>query len=143
MLPDNTFEEVWMARREFVSQFNPMTCVDGYVYGWNNLDKSFRCFDITSCEVQWYWYAPLGRGTHVLVGDQFIVFGESGQIAVVDANPQELIHSSLTKDNVPARARSVLRSRSCGRSDVPAEREAAGLPGPAAVGWLRETTELS
>lgn len=101
VLPDNTFEEVWMARREFVSQFNPMTCVDGYVYGWNNLDKSFRCFDITSCEVQWYWYAPLGRGTHVLVGDQFIVFGESGQIAVVDANPQELIHSSLTKDNVP------------------------------------------
>ena len=88
--PDGQNEELRRDKRTLVSQFNPLTCLDGKLYGWHFSDKSFRCVDLASGQLQWKWVSGLGRGTHLISGDSIFLIGESGKVAVVKRNPEEL-----------------------------------------------------
>ncbi len=90
ILPDRGYEEIRQDKRTLVSQFNPLTCRDGYLYGWHFFDKSFRCVDLASGELLWKYNGRLGRGTHVISGDSILLYGESGKISVISTNPHEL-----------------------------------------------------
>lgn len=90
IMPDRTREEIRFDKRTLISQFNPMTSLNGYLYGWHFLDKSFRCIHLETGELKWKWVSGIGRGTHVISGDQILLFGESGKVALVSTNPEEL-----------------------------------------------------
>lgn len=88
--PDGQYKELRRDKRTLVSQFNPLTCLDGKLFGWHFSDKSFRCVDLASGQLQWKWVSGLGRGTHLISGDSIFLIGESGKVAVVKRNSEEL-----------------------------------------------------
>jgi len=100
ILPDGQYDELWRSRRSFESQFNPVVCIDGYVYGWHFFDQSLRCVELTSGKPQWKHKSILGRGTQIAVDGRLILFGEDGHLGSVDINPQELVEVCLTGEAV-------------------------------------------
>ncbi len=100
ILPDGKYEELWRHRRKFVSQFNPLVCVDGFVYGWHFYDHGFRCIELASGNLQWKSRSPISRGSHIAVGNRMILLGEFGRLASFDINPQEPIERSMTTEGL-------------------------------------------
>jgi len=100
VLPDGKYAELWRNRRNFVSQFNPMICVDGYVYGWHFFDKSLRCIELTTGKLKWTHQSQVCRGTHIAVGDRMILFGEYGELACIDINPENVVERAMTASSL-------------------------------------------
>ena len=98
--PDASYEELWRHRRTFESQYNPLVCIDGYLYGFHFFDKSFRCIDLTTGRPQWKYKSILGCGTQLAVDGRFILFGIDGHLGSVDINPNELKTVSLTDEGL-------------------------------------------
>ncbi len=97
------------------------TCIhhDGYLYGFSGRHEpgsTFRCIDLKTGKVQWQTHdvnahdepdpkAGLGatepkyygRGSAILAEGKFIVMGERGTLALVEANPREFVEISRVK----------------------------------------------
>ena len=87
ILPDGQYEQLRHDRRLLVSQFNPLTCRNGYLFGWHFFDKSFRCIDLATGNLMWKCNTDIGRGTHLMFENVCLLAGESGQLALVDPDP--------------------------------------------------------
>ena len=89
--PDESLNALWEDRRTLTSQYNPLLCADGAVYGIHATDKSFRCIDLRTGQLHWRWKSSLGRSTHLIAGDQILLFGEFGELAAIQRNPVECV----------------------------------------------------
>ena len=96
VLPDGRYKELWRQRRNLESQFNPLIGIDGYVYGWHFSDKSLRCIELETGQLQWRYKSAISRGTHIAVDGRLVLFGEHGELGSVDINPHKLVKVSLT-----------------------------------------------
>lgn len=77
-------EEVWENRRSIETCYNPITCVDGFVYGWHAFDRTFRCVELATGDVVWKQRSPFERGNHIAIGNQFLILGELGHVGCVN-----------------------------------------------------------
>jgi outer membrane protein assembly factor BamB len=98
--PDDTHETVWDDRRRLTSQYNPVLCADGCLYGIHVTDKSFRCLDLQSGEVLWRWKSPLARSTHLIAGGQILLFGEFGELGLIDLDARQAVERAMTTTSV-------------------------------------------
>ncbi|MGE5190889.1 MAG: PQQ-binding-like beta-propeller repeat protein [Deltaproteobacteria bacterium] len=97
------------------------TCIhhEGYLYGFSGRHEpgsTFRCIDLKTGKLQWQTHdvnandepdpkAGLGatepkyygRGSAILAEGKFIVMGERGTLALVEANPREFVETSRVK----------------------------------------------
>lgn len=97
---DGKLTLLWKVRREFESQFNPLVCVDGSVYGWHCLDSSLRCFDLATGDLHWKWKSKLRRGTQIAASGKLILLGEAGHLGWADLDPTQLRKGVLTEEPV-------------------------------------------
>jgi outer membrane protein assembly factor BamB len=82
ILPDGSYKELWRdKRRNFDSQYNPLTCIDGCVYGFAALDDTFRCIDLLSGEVRWKGLREIERGAMIAADGHFLILGTEGHLA--------------------------------------------------------------
>ncbi len=93
---DDSYETVWDDRRRLTSQYNPVLCADGRLYGTHVTDKSFRCLDLESGEVLWRWKSPLARSTHLIAGGQILLFGEFGELGLIDLDARQAVERATT-----------------------------------------------
>ncbi len=61
---------------------------DGYVYGLS--DGILECIDVEHGKRQWK-NGRYGHGQILLVGDFILVLGETGELMLVEANPQKFV----------------------------------------------------
>ncbi|MEZ6066797.1 MAG: PQQ-binding-like beta-propeller repeat protein [Planctomycetaceae bacterium] len=102
VLPDGKYEELWESKRNLTSQYTPLICVDGFVYGVHALDNSFRCVDLLSGELKWRWKSDLQNCKAIRVGSRLVLFGEYGHLGLIDLNPEQLVQHSLTAQSMLA-----------------------------------------
>ena len=94
--PDDRFTKVWEDRRTLTSQYNPLLIDGGYLYGLHALDKSFRCVELATGELQWRHKSALARSTHLIAGNQILLFGEYGELGLIDLDPAACTERALT-----------------------------------------------
>jgi outer membrane protein assembly factor BamB len=97
---DDRFTQVWSDKRTLTSQYNPILVADGCLFGLHALDKSFRCVDFATGELQWRWKSPLARSTHLIAGSHILLFGEFGELGAVDLNPESCTQRALTSGSL-------------------------------------------
>jgi outer membrane protein assembly factor BamB len=81
------YQEVWRDRRALDSQFNGLAVAEGHVFGYTSSRQGgskFRCVDFATGEVKWEWESDLGRGSLVAVDGRLILWGERGDLAVLE-----------------------------------------------------------
>ena len=79
-------EELWKESRVMRTKFTNVVIRDGYIYGLS--DGTLECADLESGERIW----KSGRYEHgqiLGVGDLLLVLSESGEIVLIDPNPEE------------------------------------------------------
>jgi outer membrane protein assembly factor BamB len=76
-------------KRVMKTKFSNAVVRDGYVYGLD--DALLSCIDASTGEVQWKKRRrnEFGHGQIMLVGDVILVLSETGELALVEATPQE------------------------------------------------------
>lgn len=76
-------------KRVMKTKFSNAVVRDGYVYGLD--DVLLSCIDASTGEVQWKKRRKeeFGHGQIMLVGDVILVISETGELALVEATPQE------------------------------------------------------
>jgi outer membrane protein assembly factor BamB len=83
-------KELWRDK-QLMNHWSSPVCKDGYVYGlygWKALETApLKCVEVKTGKVVWS-HDGFGQGGIQLVGDQLVVQGDRGQIAVVEASPQ-------------------------------------------------------
>ncbi len=94
--PDERFAEVWNDKRTLTSQYNPLLVQDGFVYGLHSVDRSFRCVELQTGELQWRWKSDLARSTQLIAGDHILMFGEFGELGAIDLDPRVCTERALT-----------------------------------------------
>ncbi|MEQ8787378.1 MAG: PQQ-like beta-propeller repeat protein [Pirellulaceae bacterium] len=90
--PDGGYEEVWRDRRVLDSQFNPLVCTDGYLFGYTSSRQGgavFRCVQAATGRMCWEWESVLDRGTVLAADGKLILLGEQGHLAALAATPRE------------------------------------------------------
>ena len=80
---DGSYEELWNNRRSIESCYNPVTCIDGFLYGWHSFDRTLRCVDLKTGVVRWKERTILARGNHIVVDDRLLVLGEQGHLGCI------------------------------------------------------------
>lgn len=100
ILKDGSYEEIWRDKRNLTSQYTPMLCIDGYVYGVHTGDFSLRCIELTSGKIQWRERTELKRATDVVAGNRIILFGEFGHLAAIEPAPEECRFTSMTAESL-------------------------------------------
>jgi outer membrane protein assembly factor BamB len=101
--PDGSYKELWRdKRRNLDSQYNPLICIDGWVYGFAALDDTLRCINLRTGDLAWKGLRELERGTAITVEQQLIVLGTRGHLASVRIDPRRLNVLAQTKDPVLA-----------------------------------------
>ena len=78
--------EVWTNNR-LKSQMASPIFHDGYVYGFDG--ETLKCIDAATGDDVWTKPRNFGRGTLILAGGKLVVLGEAGNLAVIDATPDE------------------------------------------------------
>jgi outer membrane protein assembly factor BamB len=97
---------IWKSNR-LKAKFTNLIYRDGYIYGLD--DGIMVCLDASSGELKWK-EGRYGHGQEILVGDVLLLTAESGEVLLLDPNPQEpreLTHFSALKGktwNPPALA---------------------------------------
>ena len=81
-------EEIWHNRRVMQTKFTNVVLREGYVFGLS--DGVLECIDVEKGERQWK-KGRFGPGQILLVGDLILVLGEGGELALVEANPQNFV----------------------------------------------------
>jgi outer membrane protein assembly factor BamB len=72
--------------REMVNHHGGMVLVDGHVYGTN--DNALVCLDVRDGKVKWR-DRSVGKGSLTYAEGHLYVVGEKGEIALVEATPEE------------------------------------------------------
>lgn len=80
-----TAEEVWTTRG-MKNQFSSSISHRGTLYGFD--DGTFKALDLASGDERWK-VRGFGHGSLTLAGDHLVVLGDKGQLAVVEATPEE------------------------------------------------------
>src|SRR5262249_45097766 len=82
--PDGSYKELYRdKRRNLDSQYNPLICSDGYVYGFAALDNQLHCLNLRTGEVAWKGLRDLDRGAAIAAGGQLLILGTRGHLASV------------------------------------------------------------
>lgn len=76
-------EKVW-ENKNMRSQMSGPVLIDGYLYGFD--DNRLTCLDWTTGEEKWDEKSPK-KGALMAAGNQLIVLGEDGRLAIVEASP--------------------------------------------------------
>jgi outer membrane protein assembly factor BamB len=101
--PDGSCQELWRdKRRNLDSQYNPLICMDGWVYGFAALDEQLHCLNLRTGELAWKGLRELERGAAIAVGDQLLALGTRGHLASVRLDHQRLDVLAQTKEPVIA-----------------------------------------
>ena len=77
-------QEVWKPNLSLKAKFNNVVAKDGFVYGMD--DKVLTCVDLSTGKRKWK-KGRYGYGQLMLVSDTILVQAESGDVALVSANP--------------------------------------------------------
>lgn len=97
---DDSCVIVWEDRRTLTSQYNPFLVEGGHVYGIHATDTSFRCVELASGELKWRWKSDLRRSTQVIAGGHVLLFGEFGDVGLIELNPEEAVECATTPGSV-------------------------------------------
>jgi outer membrane protein assembly factor BamB len=97
---DGGYTKLWEDNRTLSSQYNPILAVDGYLYGVHSTDKSLRCVEMRTGNLQWRYKSHLYRSTQVIADGRILVFGEHGHLATLDVDPQEARVRSRTTESL-------------------------------------------
>jgi hypothetical protein len=92
VLPGGGYEEMWRDRRVLDSQFNPLVCTGGYIYGYTSSRHGgavLRCVEVATGRMCWEWDSPLDRGTMLAADGKLILLGEHGHLAAVALDPHQ------------------------------------------------------
>lgn len=96
-----TATHVWDAfNRQLKPKFTNLVVKEGHVYGLDD-GQTLVCLELSSGQVRWKKRAGYGHGQVLLVRNLLIVQAESGDVAIVDPNPesfQELGRLPALKD---------------------------------------------
>ncbi|MCI0358929.1 MAG: PQQ-like beta-propeller repeat protein, partial [Planctomycetaceae bacterium] len=99
--PEGSYKELWRdKRRNFDSQYNPLACIDGSVYGFAALDDTFRCIDLMTGEVRWKGLREIDRGAMIAAGGHFLIVGTQGHLISARIDPRKLQVVSQTRQPV-------------------------------------------
>ena len=76
---------IWKSTR-LKAKFTNLICRDGYIYGLD--DGIMVCLDASNGEQKWK-EGRYGHGQEILAGNLLLVTAESGEVILLDPNPQE------------------------------------------------------
>lgn len=80
-------EEIWHNQSVLKTKFSNLVIHDGYVYALSG--EILECVELKTGQRQWK-KGRYGHGQILLVDDVLLVLSEKGEVALVDADPQEL-----------------------------------------------------
>lgn len=86
-------DEIWKTRG-MKNQFSSSVYRDGYIYGFDN--KTFKCIDAKTGEDRWR-QGGFGHGSLFFADGHFIVLGDNGKLALIEANPAKYVEKALTE----------------------------------------------
>jgi outer membrane protein assembly factor BamB len=86
-----TPRELWRTR-SMKNQFSTSIHLNGYIYGFDN--KNFQCLDAKTGQSVWR-RGGFGHGSLTYVDGHFIVLGDNGKLALVEASPQAYLEKAL------------------------------------------------
>lgn len=78
-------KQIWKSIR-MKSKFANLIHIDGYVYGLD--DGALACIDVNTGALQWKG-DRYGHGQMILVNDLLLLMAESGDVVLLEPNPQE------------------------------------------------------
>jgi outer membrane protein assembly factor BamB len=78
-------ERLWKSIR-MKSKFGTLIHLDGFVYGLD--DGALACIDVSNGELKWKG-DRYGHGQMILVGDLLLLMAESGDVVLLEPNPNE------------------------------------------------------
>ena len=81
-------ESVWKNPRALKTKFTNLTIIGDHAYGLS--DGILECAELETGDSQWR-KGRYGHGQVLGVGDLILVLGESGQLALVEANPEKYV----------------------------------------------------
>ena len=80
-----TAARLWKSNR-LKAKFTNVVYRDGFIYGLD--DGIMVCLDAANGDLKWK-EGRYGHGQEILVGDSLLVMAESGDVILLDPNPQE------------------------------------------------------
>ncbi|MEM9593434.1 MAG: PQQ-binding-like beta-propeller repeat protein [Acidobacteriota bacterium] len=86
-------EEVWRSRR-MKNQFSSSVYHDGHIYGFDN--KNLKCIDAKTGQDRWR-KSGFGHGSLFFLDGHFVVLGEKGKMALVEADPTAYKEKAVTR----------------------------------------------
>jgi outer membrane protein assembly factor BamB len=101
VLADGGYEEVWRDRRVLDSQFNPLVCLRGYVFGFTSRRQggaTLRCIELATGKMRWERQSELDRGTLLSADGKLIALGEHGHLAALAADPDSTLPLCMTAE---------------------------------------------
>jgi len=78
--------EQWRRKKLMKTKFTNAVLHDGYAYGLS--DGRLECIDVEDGKQQWKVRGDYGQGQVVRVGDHLLIQAESGDVALVNLNPE-------------------------------------------------------
>jgi outer membrane protein assembly factor BamB len=78
--------EVVMTSSQMRNDFSSSCYKDGFIYGFNV--ATLQCMDAATGQRKWM-KRGFGKGSLIMVGDHLMVFSDLGELAVIEANPEE------------------------------------------------------
>ena len=75
---------IWKSNR-LKAKFTNLICRDGFIYALD--DGTMTCLDAANGEQKWK-EGRYGHGQEILVGDLLLVTAESGEVILLEPNPQ-------------------------------------------------------
>ena len=90
--PGNSVREVWFKSNELMNHWSTPIAKDGYLYGLYEFKKygkaPLQCVEMATGEIMWK-ERGFGPGNCILVGDRLVVLSDAGELAIVEAVPDE------------------------------------------------------
>jgi outer membrane protein assembly factor BamB len=101
VLSGDKTEDVWFKERELMNHWSTPVIHQGHIYGLFGFKDygtaPLQCVELETGIVK--WSSPgYGQGNCILVGDQLVVLSDTGEVAIVAANPSE--YTEITKADV-------------------------------------------
>jgi outer membrane protein assembly factor BamB len=87
-----SMDEVWSPNRNLKSKMSSLVARDGFVYGLD--EQVLVCLDLATGKRRWK-AGRYGHGQLLLVDDVLLIQAESGEVALVQATPED--HRELTR----------------------------------------------
>ncbi len=76
------------------NKFSSSVLIDGFLYGFD--EKTLKCVELATGETRWR-KRDLGHGSLIAADGHLIVMGESGQLALVEATPEDYVEKGLVQ----------------------------------------------